>query len=155
MDIKKVNDLAEKYWNAETSPEEEKWLFTTLLTHPEIKGHEELKLMASYVVHVGPEVQPIQSPQNTASNKVVVMRHSIKNYIPSIAAIFVLAIVAIFGVRSYLTPSPSPNYVEVTDPEEALEITKQALAMFSTELNRGQEQAAKSVQTINNSNIFK
>ena len=155
MDIKKVNDLADKYWNAETSPEEEHWLFTTLLTHPEIQGHEELKLMASYVAHVGPNLKPSHNTHHTASNKVVEMRHPLKHYIPRMAAIFVLALVATFGVRNYLTSSPSPNYVEVTDPEEALEITRQALAMFSTELNRGQEQAVKSVQTINNSNIFK
>ena len=84
---------------------------------------------------------------------------SIKKYIYAAAAIFVLAIGSIIVVKNLNNnDQPKETYSqvqEIEDPEEALRVTKQALALLSKKLNSSTKTVKENMGSLEKASIFK
>lgn len=158
-----INNLLEKYWEVETTLEEEKVLrdyFTSEDVAPEhlafvplFQHFDDTKVTSSLDVEsiiMGEIAKEKQEPimkVEKPKGKVV----GIRKYIPMVAAASILMLVAIVGIRQYTEPSYSginSNMVVLEseeDTEEAVRITKEALALLSNGYNKGTE-AVKELQ---------
>ena len=148
MDSKQLEQLLEKYWNCETSLEEEKQL------REYFRGAvpENLKETADLFRYF--EMQQGQSVD--ASDFDAVVRKKIKQQQPQgrsvkmfsnyarIAAGLIVVITATYFVRLEVRKAYPPEIVDTySDPKLALEETKKALMMISKGLNKAQKEAGK------------
>jgi hypothetical protein len=146
MDSKKIEELLQKYWDCETSLEEEQqlreyfhqqnvpeqWKETAALFH----YFEQQKSKAVNEQFEKTVLGQIKKPQGKVTNLV---QTSLR-----IAAGVAVLVAAIFFVRQELKKD-EPVAMEDTfdDPQKALEETKKALLMISKGFGRGEQQAKK------------
>jgi hypothetical protein len=148
MDSKQLEQLLEKYWNCETSLEEEKQL------REYFRGSvpENLKDTADLFRYF--EAQQSQSVEGTDFDAVI--RKKIKQQQPQgksvsmvfnfarIAAGLLVVITATYFVRQEVRKAYPPEIVDTySDPKLALEETKKALMMISKGFNKAQKEAGK------------
>lgn len=148
MDSKQLEQLLEKYWNCETSLEEEKQL------REYFRGSvpENLKDTADLFRYY--EAQQSHSVEGTDFDAVV--RKKIKQQQPQgksvsmvfnfarIAAGLLVVITATYFVRQEVRKAYPPEIVDTySDPKLALEETKKALMMISKGFNKAQREAGK------------
>lgn len=148
MDSKQLEQLLEKYWNCETSLEEEKQL------REYFRGSvpENLKDTADLFRYF--EAQQSHSIEGTDFDTVV--RKKIKQQQPQgksvsmvfnfarIAAGLLVVITATYFVRQEVRKAYPPEIVDTySDPKLALEETKKALMMISKGFNKAQKEAGK------------
>ena len=148
MDSKQLEQLLEKYWNCETSLEEEKQL------REYFRGSvpENLKDTADLFRYY--EAQQSHSVEGTDFDAVV--RKKIKQQQPQgksvsmvfnfarIAAGLLVVITATYFVRQEVRKAYPPEIVDTySDPKLALEETKKALMMISKGFNKAQKEAGK------------
>lgn len=148
MDSKQLEQLLEKYWNCETSLEEEKQL------REYFRGSvpENLKDTADLFHYF--EAQQKQAVEGTDFDSVV--RKKIKQQKPEgksvsmifnfarIAAGLLVVITATYFVRQEVRKAYPPEIVDTySDPKLALEETKKALMMISKGFNKAQKEAEK------------
>ena len=148
MDSKQLEQLLEKYWNCETSLEEEKHL----REHFRGEVPENLKDTADLFRYF--EAQQMQSVDGSDFDSVV--RKKIKQQLPKgksvnlvfnyarIAAGLIVVITATYFVRQEVRKAYPPEIVDTySDPKLALEETKKALMMISKSFNKAQREAGK------------
>jgi hypothetical protein len=148
MDSKQLEQLLEKYWNCETSLEEEKQL------REYFRGSvpENLKETADLFRYF--EAQQSHSVEEADFDAVV--RKKIKQQQPQgksvsmifnfarIAAGLLVVITAAYFVRQEVRKAYPPEIVDTySDPKLALEETKKALMMISKSFNKAQKEAGK------------
>ncbi len=148
MDSKQLEQLLEKYWNCETSLEEEKQL------REYFRGSvpENLKDTADLFRYF--EAQQSYSVEGTDFDAVV--RKKIKQQQPQgksvsmvfnfarIAAGLLVVITATYFVRQEVRKAYPPEIVDTySDPKLALEETKKALMIISKGFNKAQREAGK------------
>ncbi|HRO74345.1 MAG TPA: hypothetical protein PK611_11775, partial [Saprospiraceae bacterium] len=96
----------------------------------------------------------IKENQNSTKSQTRIIPILIK-----VAAVFVLVAGALFVINNMINPSvnssATTHVYEVEDPEEALRITKEALALVSNKFRESQEPLKENLNTINHINIFK
>ena len=146
-----ADEIPESFWNAETSLEEEKELHRKYSSNVYFKFISLFKSVKSDV-----DVSSTLKKQVQGGGARVI---SFKKWAVSIAAILIfgLAITQVMNVIDSDTPS-NANYVEFNDPdetEEALEVTKQALALLSKKMNKGSQAVVESVSNAEKADIFK
>jgi hypothetical protein len=148
MDSKHIERLLEKYWNCETSLEEEQQL------RDYFRGGvpETLKETADLFRYF--EWQKEQKIANASFDKEVKVRIAkstpkgknismVINY-ARIAAGLLVVITATYFVRMEIRKAYPPEVVDTySDPKLALEETKKALMMISKGLNKGQKEVEK------------
>jgi hypothetical protein len=148
MDSKKINELLNKYWNCETSLEEEQQLreyfngsefpeqlndTAALFRYFEQNKKKTISNEASFESDVLGKVKPARA--KTAALFFNSMR---------IAAGIAVLMVAIWLVRTEVRKSTPPEVVDTyDDPKLAFEETKKALMMISKSFGTAEEQAKK------------
>lgn len=147
MDSKQIEQLLEKYWNCETSLEEERVL------REYFRGQvpENMNEVASLFRYFESQQQKeINSPDFDAQVKQQIRQHRPKGKVINlafalrIAAGLLVVMVATFFVRQEIRKSyPSEVADTYSDPQLALEETKKALLMLSKGFNKAQKEAGK------------
>ncbi|MBX2901286.1 MAG: hypothetical protein KF775_16655 [Cyclobacteriaceae bacterium] len=146
MDSKQIEKLLERYWNCETTLEEERTLRQYFQGQvPEslqdvahlfryFEDQQQKELPAAFDDHVKPFMHRLQ-PKGKWINLSFALR---------IAAGLVVVVVASYFVRQEIRKSyPAEIADTYSDPQLALEETKKALLMLSKGFNRAQKETEK------------
>jgi hypothetical protein len=156
MDLKKAETLLEKYWNGETSAEEEKWLKQNMealrqagLKAPESVYFDYIKseqskpgLGQTFDEEILGIIQEKNKPQGSVW---------LKSWYWQAAAIALLISIGVLFRNGVFEQKKEQNVVMVDtydDPQKAFEATKMALLLISEKLNKGEEFTTK-IQKIN------
>ena len=156
----RINELLDKYWEAETSPEEEKELRDYFRQGNVAPEHEAFLPLFGYfsqqqnISYTLPDTGQIRQ---LAEEKTTVIRlSSTRKYIIAVAAAFSLVLASWFIFQQQQNqPEPMANIQEIENPEEAYRVTMAALAMVSGKLNKGTESIEIGLENVNKANIFK
>lgn len=159
MEENKIDKLLEKYWDAETTLEEEKALKTYFNSQKISKEHEAFKAIFQYF---GAEKELGISMENALAKidaneidkkpaKIIAFR----KWGLSIAASVVMVFSAI-GVWNYYSADNAEIYVDTYEsPEQALQETLDALAFLSKKMNKGTSSAKTQMDKVTSNDIFK
>lgn len=150
-----INLLLNKYWEGETSLQEEaqlKQYFREGSVAPEhtkfapLFGFFESQQSVSADVDLA---EPLQE-------KAVVRRLSVRRYVMSIAAILtlVLSAVTVMNIDSSSTQYQG-KYTEITDEQEAIEMTREALAFLTKKMDTSTREVSRNVKLAEKADIFK
>ena len=142
------NKLLEKYWNAETTPQEEEQIMNerAQLQGPESQYFafiaEARKQKSMLTID---DIDAFNLKQTLNASKATV--RPLYRWMASAAAIMILAFSA-FGVWKYSQQTTVHQQMAETyeDPYEALEEVREALAFMSTKLNKSQDEAFTNIQ---------
>ena len=154
MDYKRIDELLKKYWDAETTLEEEQELFR-FFEAGDVPGHlEETARIFSYFAQ---QKSPVIS--NASFEKEILDKTSIApiakktkvirwnfNQALKVAAAIGGVVVASVIIRNQLVTQETPDTFE--DPKAAYEETKKAFELLADKWNKGKEEAMK-IRTIN------
>ncbi len=152
MEYSRIKALLEKYWEAETSLEEESELKTFFNSDAVPNDLEEYKYLFVYFSEEQKKVSTIKDEellgfiekqeQGEAPTKMVSMWYS--NY-SKIAAVLLFLVVATFFINKELSDENIERFNKETfeTPEEAFAETKKALQMLSKNLGKGKKEAKK------------
>ncbi len=155
MDSNTINELLQKYWNAETSLEEEQELRAFFSTDPAFAEAsagrpipEQLKETASLFRYF--EMQKSLGVNDPAFDKQLRKRMKPAGKVISmtqvarIAAGLLVVVAATFFIRQEVRKAyPDEPEDTYTDPKVAFEETKKALMMISKSFNKAQKEASK------------
>lgn len=156
-----INELIEKYWNAETTLEEEQAIKTYFKKGKIADEHKHLAPLFGYyskVVNMTAKFEPNVTMKTTT--KVI----SLNVWLRSIAAVAFLAI-ASFAVVKYMMPVADQNIpiatasgqakiINIEDPEEAMEYTEDAIMALASVLKISKEELRKGLKTIDNAPVI-
>ncbi len=152
--MKNINHLLEKYWKSETTLHEENILreyFTSDSVPPDHKQYADLfnyfSLSANVAMPDGKKAKTIT----------MVSRRERKSWLrPMMGAAASLVIMfAVFTFYNNTNPSMSDNVYVVESPDEALEITKDALAFLSINVDKGTSTMNTNIKKMSSTNIIK
>ena len=170
-----IDSLLEKYWNAETNLEEEKVLRTYFAGDNVEERHESYRDMFDVYASIAGTTTDLDiekvllNAESEAGNRAIgstinqgplkTKVFSLQKWAVAIAAVFVLG----FAVVNVMNPTaPTTKYKghatvldDESEAQEAYEITKEALAFLSKNMNKGSETIVKSVSKAEKVNIFK
>lgn len=148
MDSKHIESLLEKYWNCETTLEEEKQLREFFRNNvpesmkdvAEIFRYFHAQQQQQLSIHNFDSVITSKIKAGNPKGKVVQL---FTNY-GRIAAGLLVVVAATYFVRQEVRKAYPPEIVDTySDPKLALEETKKALMMISNGFNRAQKEAGK------------
>ena len=151
-----ISQLIEKYFQGETSLEEEKQLrayFQQEDIAPEWKVYLPLfgLLESERSQKVGEEFETNVYKKIKPTQKKTRMLYARHHWITAVAASLIL-VLSIWWLYPELSPEPASainwEQYEPEDPQEAYRITKETLIKVSMELNRGAEKAASEVSLL-------
>jgi len=135
METKKQSEIVKKYWNGESTPAEEQALLNSDLNgvKEEEKAHfETIKQFSELSLDTDFEVAFLE--------KIATTEPLIKRLMPSvflkIAAVFVLGLSLYFLYQPMQILEEPTEIAAIEDPQEAYEVTKQALLLISEKLNK-------------------
>lgn len=148
MDSKHFEKLLEKYWNCDTSLEEEKEL-REFFRGPVPENMNEVAAMFRYFD--SQQKQQLTSPDFDATLKKKIKQHrpegkvvKLVYFYSRIAAGLLVVVVATYFVRQEVRKAYPPEIADTySDPKLALEETKKALLMISKGFNKAQKEAGK------------
>ncbi len=156
MKTRDINKLIEKYWNAETSLEEEKTLrsyFNGSDIDPEHLEFTPLFRALKMESVISASHIQLTPPKEVVRPKRII---SIFRKWNAVAAVFIAILAVVFVMKNEgLTTKQSATVVNVESPEEALEYTKAALAMLSKNYRKGTSELSSSMNNVNRMNIIK
>jgi len=140
--------LIEKYWEAETTPQEEEQLMNTFARHHSPEGQyfqfiaEARKQKSMLTID---DIDAYNLKQTLNASRVTV--RPLYRWMASAAAILIIVMSA-FGVWKYSQQTvEQPQMAETfEDPYEAYEEVRQALAFVSSKLNKSQDEALTNIQ---------
>lgn len=156
-----IDHLLDKYWEGESSLEDEKILKQYFLSSDVAAEHEAFKELFVFFDSESQIKYPTdsQTVENKSESTVKVRTLSIRKYMYAVAAVLVLAIGSIFVVKNLnkdIQPKETYSQVqEIEDPEEALRVTKQALALLSKKLNSSTKTVKENMGSLEKASIFK
>lgn len=169
-----IDGLLEKYWNAETSLEDEKVLKRYFGGNQVALKHESYKDMFSMFSEKSTmtsnlDIKKIltESENNLGSRAIGSTEmpkasrtkvFSLQKWATSMAAIFVIGFAAITLMNQESTPQYKGQTTVLdseADAQEAYEITKEALAFLSKNMNTGSKTVVESVSKAEKVSIFK
>lgn len=136
----RIQELLKKYWQAETTIEEERELGQYFVLHPEHRDGQ-----AAYFLLLK-EQREVEMPGRHSSIKGI-MRPTFRRTLSIAAAVLVLVVAGILIQRQVQPPVQQEPIVEtVEDPREAYEQARQALLLVSAKLNNTQDRALEKMQ---------
>lgn len=150
MDFHEAERMLDKYWQGETTLEEERRLKDFFRentgTLPDTLK-EAAPLFDFYEGSAGIMAPAITGPWDGEHKKTVGMRATwrvLRSYW-EYAAIFILILASVWIIRPAPKTTSQPVAVQdtYTDPQEAMAATQKALALLSANLNRGKEEMTK------------
>lgn len=157
MNMNKINELLEKYWNAETTLEEEKVL-SQYFSSDEVR-EEHLPYQPLFALYASASQlkfeKEITLPETT---KVVSMRKIGGWSIMGIAASLLLLIsvgIMNFGPNQTVEPLDVFAQNEILEEAEALEVTRQALAYLGTKWDDSSQFIKSNVSKMESVSIIK
>ncbi len=156
-----IDHLLDKYWEGDTSLEDEQTLKQYFLSSDVVEQHIAFKDLFVFFDQESNVKYPTGSQTITSETKtnVKVRSLTIKKYLYAAAAIFVLAICSIFVVNNLKNDVPTKETYtqveEIEDPEEALRVTKQALALLSKKFNSSTKTVKQNMAPLEKASIFK
>jgi hypothetical protein len=148
MDSKHIESLLEKYWNCETTLEEEQHLREffknevpeSMKDVAEVFRYFHAQQKQQLSIHNFDSVITKKIQQGTPKGKVVQL---MSNY-ARIAAGLLVVVAATYFVRQEVRKAYPPEIADTySDPKLALEETKKAFLMISNGFNRAQKEASK------------
>ena len=147
MDSNRLDELLQKYWNAETSLEEEQELKMFFTTEPIPEQFRETASLFRYFEmqkNVGlNDAQFDKDLKKKLKPKGKVVSFSVMQ-IARIAAGLLVVVAATFFIREEVRKAyPDEPEDTYTDPKVAFEETKKALMMISKSFNKAQKEASK------------
>lgn len=148
MDSKHIEQLLEKYWNCETSLEEEQELKDFFRSGNPPEGLKEAAALFRYFDQQQKKTVEEVSFDAEVKKKIRAQKPWGKiiqlNYIARIAAGLIVVMAATYFIREEVRkaypPEPTDTY---TDPRVAFEETKKALMMISKGFGKAQQEAGK------------
>lgn len=149
--INEINALLDKYWECETTVAEENML-KQYFSNSDVA--EELKAYIPYfqpLNDIGQISSNIQLEDTMPKAKVISM--FVKKYMYAAAAILTLGLCSLWLINN--NTNNSRQMAEVNDPQEALRITTDALAMLSKKMNVGTEILQENIHHVQRVNIIK
>lgn len=147
-----IQKLIGKYFDATSSQEEEQLIheyFAQDAIHDDLKCYKGLfrsfQLMGQVQFN-----KPLMLKQSPASESRIISLTWIR--VAAAAVIFVVGGLFLFKSlnQEQSAPMAKARYIEPENPEEALEMTLQALAMVSRKYKKGEEQLLQGMKTMNN-----
>ncbi len=147
MDSENIDKLLEKYWNGETSLEEEEALKAHFRTSPIPESLKETAALFRYfeerrqkeLTDNSFDKQVLQKLRRPKARTTTLLYNSMR-----IAAGIVVLILAVWLVRLEVRRSTPPEFADTySDPGKAFEETKKALMMISRSFSTAEEQAKK------------
>ena len=124
-----IEKLKQKYWEGETSVEEERILKEHL---KEADSNDLGKVYFS-------EIKNLKSIESNIQFTIPKTKKNIIWKLSSMAATIAILIALAIGFNNY----EEPNNFAVEDPQEAYEISRQALLLVSSKLNRGKDYSTR------------
>ncbi len=156
IDFKKLMEL---YWSGESTLEQEAMLGKYLNTSEgKAQFPKESLLFSFYASEKSIESTITQFPDYRLQNEGREESKTIQLFpqIRKIAAAFILVFGAYFVWNTYTSDSNiENNYVEIEDPQEALKITRQALALLSKNVDKSEVVLKQSIAQLSISKIIK
>ncbi|MBK8110282.1 MAG: hypothetical protein IPK46_08115 [Saprospiraceae bacterium] len=147
-----IQKLIGKYFDATSSQEEEQLIheyFAQDAIHDDLKCYKGLfrsfQLMGQVQFN-----KPLMLKQSPTSESRIISLTWIR--VAAAAVIFVVGGLFLFKSlnQEQSAPMAKARYIEPENPEEALEMTLQALAMVSRKYKKGEEQLLQGMKTMNN-----
>lgn len=152
MDYKNINHLLEKYWEGETSLQEEE-ILQQYFNHGNVATQlEQYKSLFQYFkeeqdVMISDDFEKRLLEQIEKEQKVVPAKVRKLSWMTSIRAIAAVGIILMGAVFIFQNLKPKETDVwakyEVQDEQEAIEATKAALALLSGKMKKGSKKATK------------
>lgn len=152
-----IQQILDRYWDGESTLEEEKSLKEYFLSENVHEDHLIFKDLFVYYKDAAEnsfagELEVPAKLKKSSKIKVV----TITRRLISVAAIFTLFIASVFIIRNEMTKSKQQSYTyEIEDPEEALEVTLRALALVSGKLDKGANTMLNGMQNIEKADIIR
>ena len=176
--MKNINELLDKYWNADTSPTEEKQIREYFSTGQVSPDHEQYKKYFSYL-HQQSALQSdfnplakVQELMKKGSNEVAIEvseRKEVKiiSFVKrwqAVAAMLVFSLLSMWGVSLYLKQTTNnvvaaktvkkARIIEINDPEEAMQYTEDAMNLIASMLKTGTEPVTEGLDKINQTPVI-
>ena len=159
MESKKFNELISKYWEGESSLEEEFLLRQYLNTQEgKAKHPEEATMFAFFGMQKGIESTVTEFPVEKLEAPIVRRLNSL-HFVRNIAAAILIILGAYFVWNHNSVPPENnqlaENWREVEDPKEALKITKEALAFLSNKVDKSERLLKNNIAKLSVNKILK
>ncbi|MBK9254254.1 MAG: hypothetical protein IPM42_02070 [Saprospiraceae bacterium] len=154
-----INILLDKYWEGETTPEQENILKKYFNSEQVAPEHEQFAPLFEYfdaqaAITYGSELTFPEAKIKEIGQKEFNKSFQLRRFILAAAASLVLILGATFIIKTEVKVFEQSSLVhEIEDPEEALEVTKKALAMLSGKLDKSTNAVRAGIQNIEKANI--
>lgn len=148
-----INNLIEKYWAGETSLEEERLIKTYFMSGNVSEEHEDMApLFDFFSIESEITVGDLDLDLEVTKPKPKVRRLFPRLLtIAASMAILISASMLLFNNNSTIYKN---KYTELQDPEEALEITMEALGFLSNKYEQGSEPMTKYMKNLEKTVVF-
>ena len=158
-DFDDVNLLLEKYWEGDTTVQEENHLKAYFNSGQVIDKHQAFMPLFAYFDDQSKIKFPeLASHANVEKSTVQVRQLHIKKWVYASAASLALVFGSIFVVKNLQPEEPVQKYAhiqEIEDPKEALRVTKEALALVSKKFRKSQETIKENLGALDKATVFK
>lgn len=156
-----VNVILEKYWNGETSVQEENVLKAYFKSGKVSNNHLAFADLFSFFdeqAQITFDDSRSKDDKKDSPKTGQIISIFYKKWVYAAAAASVLIIASVFVIKNFNTETTQPSYTsvhEIEDPEEALRVTKEALAMVSKKFRKSQESIKENMGALEKATIFK
>ena len=154
-----IDELLERYWDGESSVDEEIDLKSYFASAHVSKEHLPYMDLFRYFEDQSKIIysNEAKAPQiEQVKHKLVTI--SFRKYIYAVAAVFILGICSIFVMKNISADQKQDSMSqvqEIEDPEEALRVTKQALALVSRKFNKSKHAVKENLAELEKASLFK
>lgn len=155
-----IDALLDKYWEGETSVKEEEMIQAYFKSKNIAESHLPFAALFEYF-----DEQSQVKYQELPSKHIIetqpatkVTQLNIKKWLYAAAAATVLVLGSIFVVNNLKQEKHSQQFAninEIEDPEEALRVTKEALALVSKKFRKSQQSVQQNMGALEKASIFK
>ena len=156
-----VDVILEKYWNGETSVQEENVLKAYFKSGKVSDNHLAFADLFSFFdeqAQITFDDSRSKDDKKDSPKTGQIISIFYKKWVYAAAAASVLIIASVFVIKNFNTETTQPTYTsvhEIEDPEEALRVTKEALAMVSKKFRKSQESIKENMGALEKATIFK
>ena len=157
-----MDEMLNKYWEGETTLREEEMIKAYFKSGNVAENHREYSDLFQYfdeqknvVFH---ENHKVTSQKTSNTDEKVTKIFSIRKVLFAVAAVSVLVFSAINVfqiINDNSHKQQTAEIIEIEDPEEALRVTREALALVSTKFRESQETVRKNMEPLEKAAIFK